>query len=145
MKIEVMSHDDLEQFINQENDGNVLLIYIRKVGYLPNIKLINNVDNGIQFILSLSVIDNSKDANDKPEDHCISPRDANKIARMVKNSKDIDRIIVFSDSGESQSNGIAAALSVYYNNDITLYNSDPSINKNCYGYVLRALTKQGEK
>ena len=145
MNIGVMSHDDLEQFINQENDGNVLLIYIRKVGYLPNIKLINNVDNGIQFILSLSVDAESDLVNEKPKDHCISLRDANKISRVVKYRKDIDRIIVFSDSGESQSNGIAAALSKYYNNDDTLYNSNTYINKNCYEYVLHALTKQGEE
>jgi predicted protein tyrosine phosphatase len=79
--------------------------------------------------------------------NCITLTQAMEIACFVKRMrKNVQRIIVHCEFGQSRSAGIAAAISMYLDGHDSgvFYKRKYNPNRTCYHYVLAALRKRGK-
>lgn len=78
---------------------------------------------------------------------CITPQQAEEIADFVlRVHKQVERIIVHCEFGQSRSAGVTAAIRMFFEgNDGGIFkNPDYSPNRTCYRYVLGALRKKSK-
>ena len=83
-----------------------------------------------------------EDTADPESDYAISTKNADNIAKFVKNlDEDIKHIIVHCEAGISRSAGVAAAILKHYTNDDSAIYDNPRFvpNNLCYRKVLEAL------
>lgn len=88
-----------------------------------------------------------EDTVDPDSDFAITTKDADEIAKFVKNlDKDIKQIIVQCEAGVSRSAGVAAAILKHYSGDDSqIYNNPRYVpNSLCYRKVLEALYYFGD-
>ena len=88
-----------------------------------------------------------EDTADPDSDFAITTKDADKIAKFVKNlDKDIEQIIVQCEAGVSRSAGVAAAILKHYSGDDSQIYDNPKYipNNLCYRKVLEALYYFGD-
>lgn len=139
MKAKFMTKSEIESYVNKMHNEKSLIISIRDpLDY--SLSLNTDVDNGVQFILSFTYNQITTYGNNC---RMISEQDANKIAKAILYTTSVDTIIVYSDSGESSSRAIVAAIMNYYNdeNTVNIYDPKNNISTQCYLYTINALRR----
>lgn len=136
-----MSQRDAVRYSHQTHDEKVAIISITDIDApIAPFKLMK--ENGIQALLRL-VFD---DVDAGPS--AMNSDDAERVARFVlelmKDNRQIDRVIVHCAAGRSRSVGVAAAIVKYFTGDDDKFFRAYTPNMKCYGLVLNALHELGD-
>ncbi|MDR0287326.1 MAG: hypothetical protein LBI03_06460 [Clostridiales bacterium] len=138
MIYEIMSRLEASQATKIENAPDTAIISITDVGKEKN--------NFKQVDWLKHIFEIQFDDVEAGKKNCITVSQAVDIADFVFHiKKDVERIIVHCEFGQSRSAGVAAAIRCYIegNDGGILHNRRYNINRTCYRYVLKALRKRG--
>lgn len=134
-EIIVMNRNEAVKYAHTQHSEKAMMISISDIG--SSTKVMKTAENGIFALLKLQF-----DDVEDPDINAITEKDADLIAKFVKNNVDkADRIIVHCSAGISRSAGCAAAIMKYlYGDDSKIYDcAKYRPNSTVYRRVLDAM------
>lgn len=134
-EIIVMNRNEAVKYAHTQHSEKAMMISINDIG--SGTKVMKTAENGIFALLKLQF-----DDVEDPDINAITEKDADLIAKFVKNNVDnADRIIVHCSAGISRSAGCAAAIMKYlYGDDSKIYDCPKyRPNSTVYRRVLNAM------